>query len=457
MGSGLGPGGVYGRLAFTLAVPIAFFLLNGVSLPGVNGDLYDQLTAQANRPTYERSLVGIFALELNPLFSAALLVEVLALVIPRWRGWRLGGYPERERLWHRVKVVGLVLVLMQAFFIARWLQGSTRAYAMFGELVAWEPNVPFVMTALVLSLTAGTFLLLWLTRLIDRYGAGSGFSVMIVAFLALPTGDALVTAVRHCLENGDRILMPLGLAAVVVAAVTRLAGGRRLRSQAAPPGPHALPTPSSGLHPVVASVSALSIPLSLTSFGIELFPPELSEDTWMRRSVQVALIGGICVLEAWLFNRPRRVADAWRQASGAGTDDAQLRDRVRSAFARGLAWSLAVCWALAAADWLCAEAKLVFSVVNLTVIACVVMDVAGELRFRSRHGALAPVWPVHRLYILSGMLQALEAAGIPAYARARRHRTLWSFLMPYVPVDILVPMAFAQRAEEILLPLAAVR
>jgi len=164
MGSGLGPGGVYGRLAFTLAVPIAFFLLNGVSLPGVNGDLYDQLTAQANRPTYERSLVGIFALELNPLFSAALLVEVLALVIPRWRGWRLGGYPERERLWHRVKVVGLVLVLMQAFFIARWLQGSTRAYAMFGELVAWEPNVPFVMTALVLSLTAGTFLLLWLTR-----------------------------------------------------------------------------------------------------------------------------------------------------------------------------------------------------------------------------------------------------------------------------------------------------
>jgi len=195
----------------------------------------------------------------------------------------------------------------------------------------------------------------------------------------------------------------------------------------------------------------------LTSFGIELFPPELSEDTWMRRSVQVALIGGICVLEAWLFNRPRRVADAWRQASGAGTDDAQLRDRVRSAFARGLAWSLAVCWALAAADWLCAEAKLVFSVVNLTVIACVVMDVAGELRFRSRHGALAPVWPVHRLYILSGMLQALEAAGIPAYARARRHRTLWSFLMPYVPVDILVPMAFAQRAEEILLPLAAVR
>jgi len=107
-----------------------------------------------------------------------------------------------------------------------------------------------------------------------------------------------------------------------------------------------------------------------------------------------------------------------------------------------------------AAEWMCADAKLTIRVVELTVIACVVMDVAGELKFRYAHGAVAGVWPVHRLYTLPGLLNALDAAGIPAFPRGRHYRTLWNFFAPMVPVDILVPVEHANRAEAILVPLA---
>ena len=127
---------------------------------------------------------------------------------------------------------------------------------------------------------------------------------------------------------------------------------------------------------------------------------------------------------------------------------------MRTAYGSALAWALIVCWALTAADWFCADAQLDLSVVNLTTLACVGTDIAGELRFRQRHGALAPVWPVHRLYVLPGMLEALETAGIPAFPRGRHYRTLWNFLAPFTPVDILVPVQHQTRAEEILRPLS---
>ena len=102
-----------------------------------------------------------------------------------------------------------------------------------------------------------------------------------------------------------------------------------------------------------------------------------------------------------------------------------------------------------AVEWFCADADLAISVISLAVIACVVVDVAAEIGFRYRHGALIPLLPVHRLFMLPVLLKALETAGIPAFARGRRYRTLWNCVAPFVPVDILVPAAHAGAAEAI--------
>ena len=387
--------------------------------------------------------------------SAAVLVELFALTNPRWRAWRLGGYPEREHLWARIKILALALVLIQGFFIARWIKSTATAFPFSIGLTDGSINSLFLIAAQILSLVGGTFFLYWLSRLVDSRGVGNGFSVMIVAFLVIPDLETWLASGRLRYLTADHLLLPVGLSAVAVAAVIRLAGGRPLRPQATPVAGDELPIPASGVQPIAVGYSLLAIQTSLKRFGLDVFPAALASETWTRRGLEVALTTAICVVFVWLFNRPPAVAAAWRLAGGPEADDGQLRDRVQAAFARSLAWSLVVCWALTGADWLCADAELTISVVDVTLIAAVVMDVAGEVKFRLRHGGLAHVWPVHRLYVLPGMLKALQAAGIPAYPRGRHHRTLWSFFVPYVPVEILVPVEHAPRAAAIVQPLAA--
>jgi len=244
-------GGVYLRLAVTLFVPFAVLLLARIPLPGLDWDILDRLFSNSK---HSPTVLGIFSLQLNPFIAAALLVEVLALLVPRWRPLRQGGYPERDRLWTAVKVVALLLVLYQAFFIVRWLRRTDDEFSgLVGTIMG--PAHPLMSVAQILSVVGGAFALLWLTRLIDTWGAGNGFSVMIVAFMVTPMAESLYWAVRNQSASDDRILVPLGLAAVAVVAVTRLAGGRPLRPRDAPAAGDELPIPSSSLKPMITSVA----------------------------------------------------------------------------------------------------------------------------------------------------------------------------------------------------------
>ncbi|MDF1563611.1 MAG: hypothetical protein P1V51_11240 [Deltaproteobacteria bacterium] len=87
----------------------------------------------------------------------------------------------------------------------------------------------------------------------------------------------------------------------------------------------------------------------------------------------------------------------------------------------------------------------------LVMIAVLIArDLAGEWAFRRRHGAVARVWPLHRVYAVLPVLALLEGEGIPAYPRAFGHRVLLNFFGPYVPVELLVPTAEAERATQLL-------
>jgi hypothetical protein len=443
------------QLAVTLIVPAAALLLARVPLPGLDGNVVERIIAAGGRGAFDVTLLGILALELHPLISASLGVELLALVVPRWRAWRVGGYSEREHLWAHVKLLALVLTLAQAFFMVRWIQRTSEVFPAFlGALDPFHGDT-LMFIAQMLSLVGGVFLLTWLARLIDRYGAGNGISVLIAGFTVVPVGGPLVASVRHLLDNGERNLLPLALAAAAVLAVTRLTGGHGLRPGRALLDSHMLPTPASGVKPIATAFALLELPRFLARVGIWTVPEALQRETWILRGLELAFTALSCVLYTWVFNRPKVVGGAWLRAGLPEVDPEQTRARVRAAVARALSAALVTCCGLLAIDWFCDDDHLEINLIGVMLIACVAADVVGELRFRGRHGPLAGAWPVHRLYVLTPLLRALDAAGIPAFPRARHYRTLWNFFAPFAPVEILVPAGDVGRAEAILRPLAA--
>jgi len=397
--------GAFGRLAVTLLLPALAWALGRIPLPGL------ELGALARDPVFDRHLFGVTALGLRSVIWAALLVEALALIVPRWREWRVGGYDGRARLQVRTMVLAAVFLAGQAYAFVSNLQGLALRAA--PALLFQAPEGGPLVSAAVASLVAGSFALVWLARLIDRHGCGSGFAVMIVASEMLQLGR--LSSVKARLAADDTILMPLLLGVVAIGVLIRLTGGQPLR-RASAPAVAPLPTPASGLQP--ATVGA---------WGVWLVPRLLGDvldaGSWSAHAVEAVFVAGLAALCAYLFTRA-------------------ARRPVRSA----LVSSVAICLAVTGLGWWYADARLAIDLLSIVSLGCLAADVLGELRFRRAHGALAPIRPVHRLWALPDLLEMLAVAGIPAYPRARHYRTLWSYFTPLVPVDILVPVARAEAA-----------
>jgi hypothetical protein len=83
------------------------------------------------------------------------------------------------------------------------------------------------------------------------------------------------------------------------------------------------------------------------------------------------------------------------------------------------------------------------------VATAVVLDLAGEWRFR-RRGTIGGVAQLHRLGDVELAMAELERLEIPALARSRHFRALYHVFAPFAPVEILVPAADAERAREAL-------
>ena len=314
-------GGVYLRLAVTLSVPIAACCWRAFRCRASTWDILERSYSARRVCHVDRSLYGIFSLQLNPFIVAAAAGRAAGVLVPRWRPLRLGGYPERDRLWTAVKVVALVDAGDPGLFLVRWMRGLAGQCSFLSHRTDRGASTRPVQERGPGAERGRRRVRAVVAHAPHRHwGTGNGFSVMIAAFMVPPIAESLMSA--WCNHRVQWILLQLGLAAVAVAAVTRLAGGRPLRPHAAPAGGDELPMPSSGLQPLIASYAPWQVQRGLAAFGIDSLPDELPPEKWSRRGIQGAFSAGFCLLAVWLFNRPRAVEEAWRRAGVADADPA---------------------------------------------------------------------------------------------------------------------------------------
>jgi hypothetical protein len=86
-------------------------------------------------------------------------------------------------------------------------------------------------------------------------------------------------------------------------------------------------------------------------------------------------------------------------------------------------------------------------IVGVVLAVVTARDLIGELRARRALGDVVAVWPFHRFDHVGAALHALHAEGIDAFPRGAQFRVLGHFFFPYVPVELLVRAADADRAR----------
>jgi preprotein translocase subunit SecY len=178
------------KLLFTLAI-IAFFRLGStIPTPGVSEKAVNYCTGlestSGGAGVYQ--LVNlfsggallkltIFALGIMPYITASIILQLLAVVIPRLETLRQEGQAGQAKItqYTRYLTVGLA-ILQSTGFVA--LARSGNLLGNCKEALIPNSSV-FTISTMVMCMTAGTAVIMWLGELITDRGVGNGMSLMI--------------------------------------------------------------------------------------------------------------------------------------------------------------------------------------------------------------------------------------------------------------------------------------
>ena len=195
------------RVALTLGALLVYRIGTFVPLPGIDPAVWERifrgqsggLLGMANLLSGGAvSQLAIFALNLLPYLNAAILVQVALLFSSRLRAVNDRGDRGRQIVQRWTLVVTLFFAAFQSYGIAVGLEG-------FGQTVA-EPGFFFQLST-VITLTGGTFLVIWLSEIITAHGVGNGLALILFVSIAV----AIPRSIAGVLELGRRGVLSRGL------------------------------------------------------------------------------------------------------------------------------------------------------------------------------------------------------------------------------------------------------
>jgi preprotein translocase subunit SecY len=226
------------KILFTLAIIAIYRFGAFIPAPGIDfaaarrlSDSSDNLIRLLNLFSGGAlSQLAVFALGIMPYITASIMMQLLTVVIPKLEAWRKEGESGTKKITQWTRYLTVVLAIMQTTGIAVLAhRGGFRDSA--GNPVDLIPNftTPRVML-IVLTLTAGTALVMWLGEQITQKGIGNGMSILIFASVvsALPVQGADIKAQLGWAWFGFIMLLAVG---IIVGIVIIEQGQRRVPVQ----------------------------------------------------------------------------------------------------------------------------------------------------------------------------------------------------------------------------------
>jgi preprotein translocase subunit SecY len=201
------------KLLFSLGIIAVYRLGAAVPGPGVSVEAINNCLelAQASDQRDIYSLVNlfsggallrlsVFALGIMPYITASIIVQLLVVVIPRFEQLKKEGQSGQAKLTQYTRYLTIALAVLQSTGIIA-LARSGQLFPGCPEDIIPDDSV-WTTVILVIALTAGTALIMWLGELLTEKGIGNGMSVLIFTSIAaripaaiLQTRGALVFSV----------------------------------------------------------------------------------------------------------------------------------------------------------------------------------------------------------------------------------------------------------------------
>jgi preprotein translocase subunit SecY len=345
----------------------------------------------------------IFALNIMPYISAAIIMQLLTAVSPHFEALKKEGEAGRKKITQYTRYGTVLLAALQAWGIAVGLEGMTGSQ---GSAVL-DPGYFFRFTTMV-SLTCGTIFLMWLGEQVTARGVGNGISLIIFAGIVAN----LPSALGATLELGRTGAMSaafifafivLGIAVVtfivfmeraqrriVVQYPKRQVGNKMFGGESS----HLpLKINTSGVIPPIFASSLLLLPMTFTSFTGEGSPDwlldisaALGRGHWVYLTLYAALIAFFAFFYTAVVFNPADTADNLKKYGGfvpgirPGKNTAEYLDHVLTRLTViGAIYLVAVCLL---PEFLITEYALpfYFGGTSLLIVVTVTMDTMAQVQ-----------------------------------------------------------------------------
>src|SRR5438445_8102855 len=224
------------KIAFTAAMLLIYRLGSRVPVPGVNLDAVNSIQKQFGGSNIlgllnlfsggGLSRIAIFALGIMPYITSSIILQLLQVAVPSLEKLSKEGEVGQARITQYTRYLTVGLAFAQSI-------GYVFLFKSF-EKQAGQTLIPnFTLGKvflIVISLTAGTVLLMWMGELITQRGIGNGISLLIFASIVarIPSG---VHSWWTSPDQVFRVVMPFIAIGVVAAIVFVQEGQRRIPIQ----------------------------------------------------------------------------------------------------------------------------------------------------------------------------------------------------------------------------------
>jgi preprotein translocase subunit SecY len=274
--------------------------------------------------------MAVFGLGIMPYITSSIIMQLLTVVIPKLEQWQKQGETGIKKINQWTRYVTVVLALLQStglVFLFHSGSQQLNGVDVFRPGTFTAPNIALI----VLIMTAGTAMIMWMGELITQRGIGNGMSVLIFTSVI----SRLPTEGRAILLQSDAkfiVVLLIGLA-LVVAVVFVEQGQRRIPVQYAKRvvgrrmttgGSTYIPLKvnQAGVIPIIFASSVLYFPTLLASvYHANWFTTFVSNYVTNQRSlVYMAIYGMLVVFFAYFYTaiafNPVDTADNLRKYGG---------------------------------------------------------------------------------------------------------------------------------------------
>jgi preprotein translocase subunit SecY len=400
------------RIWFTLGALVIYRLGTYIPLPGIDSGVVAQIFNQQAGGIIGMldmfaggalSRMSIFALNIMPYISAAIIMQLMTAVSPHFAAMKKEGESGRKKINQYTRYGTVLLATFQAYGLAVGMESMQGTQ---GSGAVMNPGL-FFRTTTVVTIVGGTIFLMWLGEQITQRGVGNGISLIIFAGIIAE----LPAAIAQTLDMGRTGALPtiaiIAILVLAVAVITFIVFIERAQRRIVVQYPKRqqgnkmfggesshlpLKLNTSGVIPPIFASSMLLLPFSIISFSGGRGPEWLTTASAMIGPGQplfLVLFVTLIVFFAFFYTaivfNPEETADNLKRNGGfvpgirPGKNTADYLDHVLTRLTvAGAAYLAIIC---IIPEWLRTQAAVpfYFGGTSLLIVVTVTMDTVAQV------------------------------------------------------------------------------